>query len=105
MQLDFSMIENISLDLPIADQIESSNRELNKGLVNIQRKQEKFLQAQNVYKEYQENIKKSELLRAEINKAAKEEAAPEILLLKAIEVIYLLTGDKAILNNIKSHYK
>lgn len=47
-----------------------------------------------MYREYQENIKRSELLRAEITKGIQEGADVYGLLLKALEAISSMTGDK-----------
>lgn len=43
-----------------------------------------------IYLKYQENIKKSEILRAEINKSSDLQE----MLLKSLEIVSLLTGDE-----------
>lgn len=64
-----------------------------KRYLTIEREKQDHERAIEVYKEYQENIKKSEMLRADILKTIKEGVDPYNLLLKAIECISLMTGD------------
>jgi len=47
-----------------------------------------------MYAEYQKNIKRSESLRIQINKGVEAGEPPITLLIKAIECISLMTGDK-----------
>ena len=55
------------------------------------------------YKKQQENVKKSERLRAEINKGIQAEEPIYKVLLKAIECISLMTGDKLFYDMNKSN--
>lgn len=51
---------------------------------------EDIISSSKVYLKYQENIKKSEILRAEINKSSDLQE----MLLKSLEIVSLLTGDE-----------
>jgi hypothetical protein len=64
-----------------------------KRYLTIEREKQDHERAIEVYKEYQENIKKSEMLRADILKSIKEGLDPYNLLLKTIECISLMTGN------------
>lgn len=64
-----------------------------KRYLTIEREKQDHERAIEVYREYQENIKKSGMLRADILKTIKEGVDPYNLLLKAIECISLMTGD------------
>jgi hypothetical protein len=46
-----------------------------------------------IYKELATNIKKSSSMRSEINKAINNKEDTKEILIKAIECIYLMTGD------------
>ena len=66
----------------------------NKMLVKLEREQKAIERANIIYKEYQDNIKKSETLRTEIITDLREKAAPQEIIKKAVECISLMTGDK-----------
>jgi len=55
------------------------------------------------YKKQQENVKKSERLRAEVNKSIQAGEPVYKVLLKAIECISLMTGDKVFYNMNKDY--
>lgn len=57
------------------------------------------------YKEYQDNIKRSGTLRAEVIKGAQAGADPEELLLKAVDCIGCMTGDSTYIEQFKSAVK
>lgn len=65
-----------------------------KQYLMINREKEAHEKAIRVYKEYQENIKRSEMLRSSILHDIKLGQDPYNLLLKAIECISLMTGEK-----------
>lgn len=106
-ELDEIAKSNIAIEksMPLADygyclKMRELYADYRKGLINLEsckkRKEEivgeykKCSSCLEVYSEYQENIKKSEMLRAEINKSndLKE------MLSKALECISLMTGDE-----------
>lgn len=66
-----------------------------KAFVKLEREQKAIERAKIVYKEYQDNIKVSESLRAEIAHEIQAGKAPQETLKKAIECISLMTGDRA----------
>lgn len=60
----------------------------------LQREQKEREKIRQVYAEYQDNIRKAGQLRGDINKDIAAGADPYSILLKAIECISLMTGDK-----------
>ena len=69
----------------------------NKIITNIiTRDRADITRARAVYSEYQENIKHAGELRTDIIKGIKRAEEPADLLLKAIECISLMTGDRAL---------
>lgn len=65
------------------------------NFVKLEREQKAIKRAKETYKAYQKNIIKSETLRAEISKGITTGEEPAETLKKALECIYLFTGDKA----------
>lgn len=78
---------------------------LSSGLARLQRDIDKQLAKNDLFKkiinEFQSNIKKSETLRAEILKGQLAGESTDILFIKAVECISLMTGDTAFYNQIK----
>lgn len=77
MELDFSRLEGLAQgQRPSQGQAEAAREK-----------------AMAVYRAYQENIAKAEGLRAELLKSAKDGEDARALLMKAVRVIGLMTGD------------
>lgn len=76
--------------------LKNENREPVDGiaLIKLRRQQEDHKQIQEAYKAYQDNIKRSGDLRAEILRGIKSGESTPTLLLKAVECISNMTGDK-----------
>ena len=70
--------------------------------MKLERLQSAAARYREAYKEYQDNIKKSEVLRAQITKGAKAGEDPANLLLQAVECIAAMTGDPYYLENFKA---
>lgn len=70
--------------------------------MKLERLQSAATRYREAYKEYQDNIKKSEVLRAQITKGAKAGEDPANLLLQAVECIAAMTGDPYYLENFKA---
>ena len=72
---------------------------LSSGLARLQRDIDKQLAKNDLFKkiinEFQSNIKKSETLRAEILKGQLAGESTDMLFIKAVECISLMTGDTA----------
>lgn len=66
-----------------------------RALVKLERQQSDLKRYKEACKQYQDNIKKSEMLRADINKSIRAGEDPTEILKKAVECIALMTGDKA----------
>jgi len=86
MDLDFSKLDNIKKDSAKEDFRE---KEINKV---FDKRQEEINKAREVYRKHQENIRKSEVLQSEILKGLREKEDINVLFLKAIEIVGLLTG-------------
>ena len=71
--------------------------------ISLLQEQDDRTAARAVYKEYAENIKKSENLRIKILKGLEAGDSTEQLLLWAAEVIYRMTGDSVFYANVKKH--
>lgn len=130
MDLDFSKLSNISkrkpqpqkpLERPVTEETEISLETLQKlfkqpteattepqedllgdrARVRLKREQDDHNRTQAVYREYQKNIKSSEQLRTDILKGAQAGEPATALLLKAVECISLMTGDKPFYSQIE----
>ena len=98
--IDFKLLEGITE----ADQEATEEQKLiysNIAKVQLERFQDKIKAARVAYKAWAAAINKSEILRAEMLKAAASGASEKDLLLKAIECIYMITGDKVFYKRIK----
>ena len=91
------------MDLTIIDQkeaiqtiIDIQDIETLKTLVNLQKKRTAQENYRRMFEEYQTAIIRSEQLRAELNQDIESGEPPELLFLKAIDIISLITGDRAI---------
>lgn len=95
----------MDIDLSILDEIGGKNppKKANKPISSSNaltlekqslEQQQKIKFYYDIIEEYQNNIKKSQFLRAEINKDIKENKDYKDILLKAIECISKMTGDK-----------
>ena len=82
--------------------IPSPSRRASSATMKLERLQSAAARYQEAYKEYQDNIKKSEVLRARITKGARDGEDPASLLLQAIECIAAMTGDPYYLENYKA---
>lgn len=71
--------------------------------VRADRIQADIARAREVYSAYQQNIQKSELLRAEIAKGAKAGEDPGSLLLLAVDCIAAMTGDGVFSASVKKN--
>lgn len=85
--------------LPIQEKsLKNENKQLTDeigklAIVKLNGQQEAYKKYKEVYAEYQENIRKAGMIRAEILKGAKAGEPAEVLLLKAVECIGYMTGD------------
>lgn len=73
--------------------------------IKLQRDKEDHQKNLEVYREYQDNIRRSGQLRSELLKGVKAGEAPQSLLLKAVECISCMTGDTLFYNQMKSDLK
>ena len=90
MQLDFSAIRGNTRAITEAPR----KQEQAEGLsIFYQREQQELDRAREVYKSYQNNIRAAGNLRADILKGLRAGEAAEVLLLKACNIISLMTGD------------
>ena len=89
-------IDSIEIPLDALNGLKNENREPVDGiaLIKLRRQQEDHKQIQEAYKAYQDNIKRSGDLRAEILRGIKSGESTPTLLLKAVECISNMTGDK-----------
>lgn len=89
-------IDSIEIPLDALNGLKNENREPVDGiaLIKLRRQQEDHKQIQEAYKAYQDNIKQSGDLRAEILRGIKSGESTPTLLLKAVECISNMTGDK-----------
>lgn len=71
----------------------------------MEREQADNTRTAEVYKQYQQNIARSGQLRTDIIKGVKAGESPYKLLLKAIECISLMTGDRLFLDATKADIK
>lgn len=75
----------------------------NRGAIyRLEAEQMERANARTVYKEHQQNIKKSGALRSDVLKGINEGESPLSILLKAVECISLMTGDEAFYNQSKN---
>lgn len=88
--------DSIEIPLDALNGLKNENREPVDGiaLIKLRRQQEDHKQIQEAYKAYQDNIKRSGDLRAEILRGIKSGESTPTLLLKAVECISNMTGDK-----------
>jgi hypothetical protein len=104
LDLDFSKLDSIALQVngkdnkdqtPTKEAI-SSNKKLIGGvaLAKLDRAKEDHQHTLEMYKEYQNNIRLSGGLQTELTKGAREGEPAYNLLLKAVKVISLMTGNK-----------
>ena len=91
-----NVIDSIEIPLDALNGLKNENREPVDGiaLIKLRRQQEDHEQIQEAYKAYQDNIKRSGELRAEILRGIKSGEPTPTLLLKAVECISNMTGDK-----------
>lgn len=107
MNLDFTAISgNLAIDtaadLTTDKRASDRKQEQAAGLtISYQREQHSLNRARDILKEYQQNIKASELTRAAIIKGIQAGEPIEGLLLKACSVISLMTGDTAFTEQVK----
>lgn len=129
MQLDFTaIVGNLALHTPTSsleaprspfkdidiEIITEEDTEPNKGkkisnigqntanlLTQYQREQREFDRAREVYRDYQDNIKVSEILRGEILKGVNTGQPIEPLFLKACEIVSKMTGDRSFYSQIE----
>jgi len=95
------LLKNDTLKRPTSDEKGKSNI---KPLVSKENVAEGLLERlAAAYKKQQENVKKSERLRAEVNKSIQAGEPVYKVLLKAIECISLMTGDKVFYDMNKSN--
>ena len=89
-------IDSIEIPLDALNGLKNENREPVDGiaLIKLRRQQEDHKQIQEAYRAYQDNIKRSGDLRAEILRGIKSGESTPTLLLKAVECISNMTGDK-----------
>lgn len=89
-------IDSIEIPLDALNGLKNENIEPVDGiaLIKLRRQQEDHKQIQEAYKAYQDNIKRSGDLRAEILRGIKSGESTPTLLLKAVECISNMTGDK-----------
>lgn len=75
------------------------------ALVKITRAKEEHEQTSRIYKEYQENIRKSGQLQTEILKGMRAREAPLVLLLKACKAVALMTDNSTFYKTVESNLK
>lgn len=92
MQLDFSAIRGDTA-LDMAAEAPRKQEQAAGLAIFYQREQQELDRAREVYKSYQNNIRASGNLRADILKGLRAGEAAEGLLLKACKTISLMTGD------------
>lgn len=73
--------------------------------IRLQREQEDHKKAVEMYGAYQTNIKRAGQLRTDIMKGVKAGDAPQALLLKAVECIALMTGDRLFHEQVEEDMK
>lgn len=73
--------------------------------IRLQREQEDHKKAVEMYGTYQTNIKRAGQLRTDIMKGVKAGDAPQALLLKAVECIALMTGDRLFHEQVEEDMK
>jgi len=95
------LLKNDALKRPTSDEKDKGNIKPLVSKENVVEALQERLAA--VYKEHQENIKQAEQLRTEINKGVQAGEPVFKLLLKAIECISLMTGDKLFYDMNKSN--
>lgn len=93
MEVDLSILDDL-FNAKVEQKVEVKEEPV-KRYIRIERDKEILRQAEEVYKKYQENIKVSEHLRAEINKETDIKAMCE----KALRCIALMTGDEVFYKN------
>ena len=118
LALDFSGLNNISQKQPrnsptedflpegtLPTKTEKSPQEAPEtpktATIKLQREKELNNRAAAVYKEYQNNIKRSGQIQAEIVKGIQAGEAPETLLLKAVKAIALMTNDNVLYSQVE----
>jgi hypothetical protein len=91
---------------PATGSQEAMLEELGKvATIKLQREQEEHKKTLEIYREYQQNIKRSGQLRTDILRGVKAGEAPQVLLLKAVECISLMTGDSLFYRQIQQDLK
>ena len=95
MQIDFTALEKIAPG--------SRSNKLPESLPDnsLFAEQAERQQIRKAYKEYQENIKRAGECRTELVKGIQQGNETKVLLLKAVECIGLMTGDRELLPQIK----
>ena len=93
MDLDFTALNGMAFEEPDTEAKEEAGGAWHR---RIDREKEDRAKATQMYKAYQNNIKKAGGIRTEIIKGLNAGEDPLDLLLKAVECISLLTGDTAI---------
>ena len=121
MTFDFSVLDNIGKDAPQKPlQDDTATFKAKKGkcttppektpetsvITNLmKRDRAEVARAKAVYSEYQQNIRNAGDLRTDIIKGIQRAEDPAGLLLKAMECISLMTGDKVIYTQAKADIK
>ena len=75
------------------------------ALISLKREQEDHKRLTEAYREYQNNIRRSGSLRTEILKGVRAGESTQLLLLKAVECISCMTGDKLFYSQIDGDLK
>lgn len=120
MAYDFSFLEELNSDF--SDKKEQTDGNTEKAIKTLtgpnkavqghneeaaltprKERQRDALRAKAIYKEYGEAIRESDQIRAEIMQGLKQGTAPEILLLKAMKCISVITGDRLFYEQGKSY--
>lgn len=106
-ELDFSVLFNIVPDAPEAattsfNIVNAKDRPLPSNTIQkrIEANKQALEEAQRVCKERAEQVRQSEALRSEIMRGLNEGMSTAEALLKAAEVIRLITGDTVFYNHI-----
>lgn len=100
---DIEVCEEVPLDNVAGWIKEKRIQEDQRAAMKLEQLQTNAARCKFVYREYQDNIKRASCLRENINLEAKAGAAPEDLLLMAVECIALMTGDGLFLDSFKSN--
>jgi len=111
MNFDISILNDLIKDTASPAEERGNRKEPQKSIRSI-REIDNMNQAEQraieIYRVYQENIKTSEILQSKITKGIQAGEKPELLLLKAVKCISLMTGNELFYtqaeNDIKKVY-